>query len=100
MDAVLLDVAVPYLVNCCYNDFLHLRFLGEFVDVIFVCKVEPGFPLVFVGEVNVVVNCASVHYTRENLSAVELQKTINLTVANFFKEHVQWFAILSIDRTE
>lgn len=100
MDAVLLDVAVPYLVNCCYYNFLHLRIFREFVNVIFVCKVEPGFPLVFVGEVNIVVNCTSVHYTRKNLSAVELQKTINLTIANFFKEHVQWFTILSIDRAE
>lgn len=97
MDAVLLDVAVPDLIDCGYDNFLNLRILGELINVIFVCEVEPGLPFVLVREVNVVVNRTSVHDTRKDLSSVKLQKAINFTVANFFKVHVQGFSILSID---
>lgn len=97
MNAVLLDVAVPNLVYRGNDNFLYICFFGELVDIVLVREVLPRFPLVFLGEINVVVYCAAIHDSWENLSAVKLLKAINFAIANFFEVHISWLSIVGVN---
>jgi hypothetical protein len=64
LNAVLLNVTVSNFVHSCDDDLLDLRIFREFVNIVLVAKIEPSLPFILVGEIDIVVDRASVHATR------------------------------------